>query len=35
VDDVDEAQKAHPLERFGKEARRLAAVLDKQLAGHD
>jgi GST-like protein len=35
MDDVGEAQKAHPLERFGKEARRLAAVLDKQLAGHD
>lgn len=33
--DVDEAQKAHPLERFGKEARRLTAVLDRQLAGRD
>jgi len=33
MDDVDEARKAHPLERFGKEARRLVAVLDGQLAG--
>ena len=31
MDDVDPALKEHPLERFGKEARRLAHVLDKQL----
>ncbi|MCH1523267.1 MAG: glutathione S-transferase C-terminal domain-containing protein [Arenicellales bacterium] len=32
MDDVDPAMKEHPLERFGKEARRLVHVLDKQLA---
>jgi len=31
--DVDDAQKAHPLERFGKEARRLVGVLDQRLEG--
>ncbi len=35
MDDVDEASKAHPLERFGREAKRLVAVLDRQLEGHD
>jgi len=35
MDDVPEAAKAHPLERFGKEALRLASVLDRQLEGHD
>ncbi len=35
MDDVDDAQKAHPLERFGKEARRLMSVLDRQLEGRD
>jgi GST-like protein len=33
--DVPHEQKAHPLERFGKEARRLAGVLDRQLTGRD
>ena len=33
--DVEESRKSHPLERFGKEARRLLAVLDKQLEGRD
>jgi GST-like protein len=31
--DVDEEQKAHPLERFGREALRLAGVLDRRLEG--
>ena len=31
--DVDPLQKQHPLERFGKEARRLTAVLNKRLEG--
>jgi GST-like protein len=35
MDDVDDAAKAHPLERFGKEGRRLASVLDHQLEGRD
>ena len=35
MDDVDEERKSHPLERFGREARRLVAVLDKQLEGRD
>jgi len=35
MEDVEDAAKAHPLERFGKEARRLAAVLDHQLDGKD
>ena len=33
MDDIDPAQKAHPLERFGKEARRLTSVLDQRLEG--
>ena len=33
MDDVDGEAKAHPLERFGKEARRLSSVLNQQLAG--
>jgi len=33
--EVQEDRKAHPLERFGKEARRLAGVLDRQLEGRD
>ncbi len=33
--DVDEAAKAHPLERFGREAQRLTGVLDRQLEGQD
>lgn len=33
--DIDEAMKAHPLERFGKEALRLASVLESQLEKHD
>ncbi|MEN8162152.1 MAG: glutathione binding-like protein, partial [Myxococcota bacterium] len=33
--DVPDEQKAHPLERFDKEARRLAGVLEHQLAGRD
>ncbi len=32
-DDVEDALKAHPLERFGKEGRRLVAVLNKRLEG--
>ena len=32
---VPEAEKAHPLERFEKEALRLLAVMDHQLAKHD
>ena len=35
MDDVDPLKKEHPLERFGKEARRLTSVLDKRLAGQD
>lgn len=35
MNDVDDALKAHPLERFGKEARRLVAVLDRRLEGRD
>lgn len=35
MDDVDEARKAHPLERFGRESRRLAGVLDRRLEGRD
>jgi GST-like protein len=35
MEDVEDAAKAHPLERFGKEARRLAAVLDRQLDGNE
>ena len=35
MDDVDEAQKAHPLERFGKEGRRLASVLNQRLEGRE
>jgi len=33
--EVEDAAKAHPLERFGKEALRLAAVLDRRLEGRD
>ncbi|MFT4727676.1 MAG: GST-like protein [Granulosicoccus sp.] len=33
MDDVAEEAKAHPLERFGKEGRRLASVLNKRLEG--
>ncbi|MEM7101197.1 MAG: glutathione S-transferase N-terminal domain-containing protein [Pseudomonadota bacterium] len=35
MDDVPPEAKAHPLERFGKEARRLVSVLDQQLERHD
>lgn len=35
MDDVEEARKSHPLERFGREARRLVAVLDRQLGARD
>ena len=35
ISDATEEQKAHPLERFGKESLRLIAVLDAQLAKHD
>ena len=35
MEDVDDTLKSHPLERFGKQAKRLVAVLDKQLAGRD
>ena len=35
MDDVPDAQKLHPLERFGKEGRRLAGVLDARLEGRD
>ena len=33
MDDVSEEAKAHPLERFGKEGRRVASVLNKRLEG--
>lgn len=35
MDNVDDAAKAHPLERFGKEARRLVTVLEGRLQGRD
>ncbi|MCR9098233.1 MAG: glutathione S-transferase N-terminal domain-containing protein [bacterium] len=35
MSEIDDAAKAHPLERFGKEALRLAGVLDRQLEGRD
>jgi GST-like protein len=35
MDDVDDDLKSHPLERFGKEARRLMGVLDRRLEGRD
>ncbi len=35
ITDVPDEAKAHPLERFGKEARRLSGVLDRQLEGRD
>ena len=35
MDQVPAEAKAHPLERFAKEARRLVTVLDGQLAKHD
>ncbi len=34
ITDANEEQKAHPMERFGKEALRLVSVLDYQLARH-
>ena len=34
ITDVPDEARAHPLERFGKEARRLAGVLDRKLEGH-
>lgn len=33
--DVDDEQKVHPLERFGREAKRLAGVLDNRLEGRE
>jgi len=33
ITDVPDEARAHPLERFGKEARRLSGVLDRQLEG--
>jgi len=35
MDDVDDLRKSHPLERFGKEARRLSGVLDRRLESRD
>ena len=35
MEDVDPKLKAHPLERFGKEGRRLVAVLNARLEGRD
>ncbi len=35
MSDIPDEQKAHPLERFGKEARRLTSVLENQLEGRD
>ena len=35
MDDVPAAQKAHPLERFGREARRLVRVLNQRLESRD
>ena len=35
MDDVPDEAKAHPLERFGKEGRRLAGVLSRRLEGRD
>lgn len=35
ITDATDEQKAHPLERFGKEALRLVAVLDRQLTHRD
>ncbi len=35
MDDIDEVQKDHPLERFGKEGRRLASVLNQRLKGRE
>jgi len=35
ITDANDVEKAHPLERFDKEALRLVAVLDHQLAQHD
>ena len=35
MEDVDPELKAHPLERFGKEGRRLVAVLNARLEGRD
>ncbi|MCH2173933.1 glutathione S-transferase C-terminal domain-containing protein [Myxococcota bacterium] len=35
MDDVDAAAKAHPMERFAKEAQRLMSVLSRRLDGRD
>ena len=35
MNDIDDEAKAHPMERFGKEGRRLASVLNKRLEGRD
>lgn len=35
MDDIDDTAKAHPLERFGKEGRRLSSVLNNRLEGRD
>ncbi len=35
MDDIPEAQKTHPLERFGNEARRLVSVLNDRLEGRE
>lgn len=35
IHDAPDEQRVHPIERFGKEALRLVAVLDYQLAKHD
>lgn len=35
MDNIDDVQKAHPLERFGKEALRLVSVLDNKLGDND
>ncbi len=34
INDATDEQKAHPMERFGKEALRLVAVMDRQLSKH-
>lgn len=35
MNDVPDEQKSHPLERFNKEARRLAGILETRLGEHD
>ena len=35
INDATDEQKAHPLERFGKEALRLLGVLDNQVSSHE